>query len=121
MSEPRTVRFWNVLGTIYPTIVRKLTKGDEGEYKKGEIRVADNTPPHLFWRTEGHEVFHVACDATGISITLQDVFGLSADVASRIEEEFAHRVLPVYNDTLERNGYLHPPPPPDPQTDGGVE
>ncbi len=104
MSKRRVVRSWNVLGTNYPTILRKISKDNEGEYKKGELRVADDTPPHLFWRAEKHELFHAVCDAVGISITLQDTFGLSADLALKIEEEFNHKVMPVLLDTLERNG-----------------
>ncbi len=109
MSERQVVRTWNVLSTLYPVVRMKLEDGDEGEYQDGECRVSETVPPHKFWSVEGHELGHAIADEIGLKRTLTDVFGLSVEVADKIEEEIVAKFLHVCLDTLERAKCLTPP------------
>lgn len=111
MSSDKVVRVWNVLGTSYPVVRSELSAALEGEYdpSHGEVRIAADIPAHRFWEVESHELGHVVAHAVGVGRSLCEAFGLSVDVANKIEEEWVARFVPVYLDTLQRNGYLTPP------------
>ncbi len=109
-----TLRWWNILGTDYPVVRSDMEDGEEGEYdaKHGEIRVATAMPMHRFWECESHELWHAHEDVMNISRRLADELGINAAQAEKVREIYAGTVLPVFLDTLERNGCLTRPMPP---------
>lgn len=108
------IRVWNVQGTPYPVVRRKIADDLEGEFVSwdGEIRVSEDVPPLRFWEVEAHEIFHACEYAQDLERRLKDDFGLPLPVIERIRELYAGSVVPVFLDTLERNGCLKRPPPP---------
>ncbi len=111
MADREVVRTWNVLGTLYPVIRMPMAVGEEGEHEEteGAIHVSDAFAPHLTWEIESHELGHVVERLVGYRRYLIDDLGLSEDVALHITERWLTTWLPVYLDTLERNGCLRAP------------
>lgn len=106
------MRVWVVLGTGYP-VVRKTFDDDasqEGEFdpKAGEIRIAAWMPIRRLWEVESHEVFHCCESAMDVERRLSEL-GLSDEMVEKVRELYAGTVVPVFVDTLERNGFLSRP------------
>jgi hypothetical protein len=102
---------WNVLGTRYPFLRKAMAEDDEGEHDEpsGTVHLSDKYAAHLTWEIESHELGHVVERIVGYRRYLIDDLGLADDVAMRIVERWFTTWLPVYLDTLERNGFLKPP------------
>jgi len=100
-----------VLGTTIPVVIRKLRDSVEGDwqYERGEIRISKRIAARRLWEVFAHEVFHACESATDIERRLQEELDLTYGQARRVREVYAGTVVPVYLDTLERNGWLKRP------------
>lgn len=108
MSNRQVVRTWNVLGTVYDVVRVPMPDGEEGEHDEaiGEIHISEAFAPQLAWEIESHELGHVVERVVGYRRYLIDDLQLSEEQALRATERWLTTWLPVFLDTLERNGHL---------------
>jgi hypothetical protein len=107
----RLLRVWNILGTLYPIIRKKLRRGTEGhfDFERGRMVISTRIDEHRHWEVESHEVFHACEHAMNTHRRLCEELKLTPKQASKVSEVYAGTVIPVFLDTLERNGFLRRP------------
>lgn len=113
-DRPRFPESFNVLGTEYPLVRKKLPGDDEGEFElpSAEVHLDREVVPVRAWDVANHELFHIAEFATDTPRRLRVELGLTEAQIEKIREVYAGTVLPVYADALERAGILQRPLPP---------
>lgn len=103
----------DILGAIWEVVddAEDLDDGNEGECvpEEARLKLAKGAPTRR-WHKLRHEIAHAVSFESGFQDRLVSEFGVSLAVARRIEEAIAGHFVPVYCDTLERAGWLKPPP-----------